>query len=230
MDIQQLRSWIFELYDSLENERQYIVFDSTRGNVLVDIPEFGPRPLRLIQGTGSAALLIATNPARAREAERYREALGVRIAAHADDAANIAGGADVLLSDDELVRPDVRTIRVRGKREGATVVLLRKAGGVLVCGDLDLASDAARELSTLVVASETQSRIERAKRPVRAVPAAAVAGDGGAAPAPPKQTKRPRPFAEDWDAPGTERPATTLANAPSDIVPHEVGFKPRPLG
>ncbi|TMC25179.1 MAG: hypothetical protein E6J27_15315, partial [Chloroflexi bacterium] len=65
MDIQQLRSWIFELYDSLENERQYIVFDSTRGNVLVDIPEFGPRPLRLIQGTGSAALLIATNPARA---------------------------------------------------------------------------------------------------------------------------------------------------------------------
>ena len=309
MDIQQLRSWIFELYDSLANERQYIVFDSTRGNVLVDIPEFGPRPLRLIQGTGSAALLIATNPARAREAERYREALGVRIAAHADDAANIAGGADVLLSDDELVRPDVRTIRVRGKREGATVVLLRKAGGVLVCGDLDLASDAARELSklefsavlsarrapmwnagkdnllqlqrelpkpnkqfsilvpppwdraykgrldnlmtnhdpivpkeetaareaamgpaTLVVASETQSRIERAKRPVRAVPAAAVAGDGGAAPAPPKQTKRPRPFAEDWDAPGTERPATTLANAPSDIVPHEVGFKPRPLG
>src|SRR5881396_3793031 len=131
MDIQQLRSWIFELYDSLENERQYIVFDSTRGNVLVDIPEFGPRPLRLIQGTGSAALLIATNPARAREAQRYREA---------------------------LVRPDVRTIRVRGKREGATVVLLRKAGGVLVCGDLDLASEAARELSKLEFSAVLSAR------------------------------------------------------------------------
>ena len=33
--------------------------------------------------------------------------------------------------------------------EGATVLLLRKAGGVLVCGDLDLASDAARALLPL---------------------------------------------------------------------------------
>jgi dipeptidyl aminopeptidase/acylaminoacyl peptidase len=321
MDIQQLRSWIFELYDSLENERQYIVFDATRGNVLIDIPEFGQRPLRLIQGTGSAALLIATNPARAREAQRYREALGVRIAAHADDAKDIAGGADIVLSDDELVRPDVRAIRVRGKREGATVVLLRKAGGVLVCGDLDLASDTARDLAklefsavlsarrapmwnagndnllqlqrelpkpnkqfsilvpppwdraykgrlddlmtnhdpivpkeetaareaamgpaTLVVASETRDRIERAKRPggrgprlasaasVGAAPAAAVAGDGGSPPAPPKESKRPQPFAEDWNAPGTERPATTLANAPADIVPPQGTHKPRPLG
>src|SRR6266851_1717446 len=107
IDIHQLRSWIFELYEPLENERQYIVFDAARGNLLIDLPPFGARPLRLVQGTGRASLLVATN------------------AAHA------------------------RAIRVKDKGEGATVVLLRKAGGVLVCGDLDLASEAARQLEKL---------------------------------------------------------------------------------
>jgi len=317
MDIQQLRSWIFELYEPLENERQYIVYDATRGNVLIDTPAFGQRPLRLIQGTGSASLLIVTNPARAREGQRYREALGVRIAAHADDAAHISGGADIVLSDDEMVRPDVRTVRLRGKKEGATVVLLRKAGGVLVCGDLDFGSEAARDLAklefsavlsagrapmwnagkdnllelqrelprpikqfsilvpppwdraykgrldnlmtnhdpivpkedtatrqaamgpaTLVVSSETRDRIERAKRPVPAT-TTAIGGDGAGAPVLPK-TNRPRPFAEDWDAPGTESPPTTIANPAADIVPGVTrsgsaasvagAYTPRPLG
>ncbi len=65
MDIQQLRSWIFELYEPLENERQYVVYDAARGNLLVDIPAFGPRPLRLIEGIGKASLLVATNARRA---------------------------------------------------------------------------------------------------------------------------------------------------------------------
>src|SRR2546428_6387949 len=125
MDIQQLRSWIFELYEPLENERQYVVFDAARGNLLIDIPEFGARPLRLIEGTGRASLLVATNAARAQAAQRYRDALGVRVAAHADDAAKIPGGADLVLSDDDLVRPAARAIRVKGNiGEGATVVLL----------------------------------------------------------------------------------------------------------
>ena len=311
MDIHQLRSWIFELYEPLENERQYIVFDAARGNLLIDLPEFGPRPLRLIEGTGRASLLVATNAARARAASRYREALGVRIAAHKDDAAHIEGGADVILSDDELVRPDARAVRIRGEGEGATVVLLRKAGGVLVCGDLDLGSDAAKQLerlefsavlsarhapmwnagkdtllqlqrdlpkpnkqfsilvpppwdraykgrledkmtnndkiipldetapreaamgpATLVVSREARDLIERAKRPIPAAPAA-VAGNGGgraAAPATPRTTKRPRPFAEDWDAPGTEHPPTTVANPEGEIVPGEGQYRPRPLG
>src|SRR6266849_6910818 len=158
MDIHQLRSWIFELYEPLENERQYIVFDAARGNLLIDLPPFGVRPLRLVQGTGRASLLVATNAARAREAQRYRETLGVRIAAHADDAAQIPGGPDVILSDDELVRPDARAIRVKDKGEGATVVLLRKAGGVLVCGDLDLASEAARQLEKLEFSAVLSAR------------------------------------------------------------------------
>jgi hypothetical protein len=69
VDIHQLRSWIFELYEPLENERQYIVYDFARGNLLIDIPPFSPRASRLIEGTGRPSLLVATNQARAKEAE-----------------------------------------------------------------------------------------------------------------------------------------------------------------
>ncbi len=257
MDIHQLRSWIFELYEPLENERQYIVFDAARGTLLIDLPPFGARPLRLVQGTGRASLLVATNAARAREA----------------------------------------------------LVLLRKAGGVLVCGDLDLASEAARQLeklefsvvlsarrspmwnagrdtllqlqrdlpkpnrqfsilvpppwdlqykgrledkmtnhdpivpkeetapreaamgpNTLVVSSQARDLIERAKRPVPATAAASASGGTGAPAEPPKVTQRPKPFAEDWDAAGTDKPPTTIANPPVDIVPELGTYLPRPLG
>jgi dipeptidyl aminopeptidase/acylaminoacyl peptidase len=309
VDIHQLRSWIFELYEPLENERQYIVYDFARGNLLIDIPPFSPRASRLIEGTGRPSLLVATNQARAKEAEKFREALGVRIAVHKDDALALGGEPDVVFGDDELLRPDARAIRVRTRGEGATVILLRKAGGVLVCGDLDLASDAAHELiklefsavlsaghspmwnagkdtllqlqrelpkprklfsilvpppwdraylgrledkmahnekivpreatapreaamgtSTLVVARQSRDLIERAKRPLPSTPQAAAGNGGGAPPAPPKDTKRPKPFAEDWDAPGTERPPTTIANPVADIVPAEGVYRPRPLG
>jgi len=160
VDIHQLRSWILELYEPLEDQRQYIVFDAARGNLLIDVPPFSERALRLIRGTGRASLLFVTNAIRAAEASRYRDELGVQIAAHADDVGAVAGGADLVLGDDEMLRPDARVLRVSGegpgpsgrvagpsgRSEGASVVLLRKAGGVLVCGDLDLSSPAARPL------------------------------------------------------------------------------------
>jgi len=149
MDIQQLRSWIFELYTPLEDERQYIVFDAARGNLLIDTPPFSERALRLIQGAGRASLLLATNASRAAEAHRYRETLGVQIAVHEDDAAAVTGGADLVLKPDDLVRPDTRVFRVKGKGQGATVVLVRKSGGVLFSGDLDLASEGASQLIPL---------------------------------------------------------------------------------
>ena len=158
MDIHQLRSWIFELFEPLENERQYIVYDDDRGNLLIDAPPFSERALRLVRGAGAASLLVATNAARAADAAKYREALGLQVAVHADDAEAIPGGPDLVLRDDELVRPDARAIRVRSNGQGATVVLLRKAGGVLVCGDLDLASDAARSLVPLSFSAVLSAR------------------------------------------------------------------------
>lgn len=154
MDIQQLRSSIFELYAPLEDQRQYLVFDHARGNLLIDVPPFSERALRLLRGTGPAGLLLLTNRARAADAHLYRDSLGVQIAVHSDDADAVVGGPDVVIGDDELLRPDARALRLKGpggagESEGATVVMLRKAGGVLVVGDLDLASDAARPLLQL---------------------------------------------------------------------------------
>ncbi|MBI3521540.1 MAG: hypothetical protein HY071_00395 [Chloroflexi bacterium] len=153
MDIQQLRSWIFELYEPLEDQRQYIVFDAERGNLLIDVPRYSERALRLIRGTGRASLLLVTNAVRATQAARYRDALGVAVAAHADDASAIEGGPDITLTDDQQVRPDVRALRVRGAHDAGTVVLLRKSGPVLISGDLDLADPAARALLPLEFSS-----------------------------------------------------------------------------
>jgi len=149
MDIHQLRSWIFELYEPLENTRHYLVFDRERGNLLIDVPPFSERALRLIRGIGRSSLLVITNRSRARDAAAYRDALGIQIAAHAEDAEAIAGGADITLGDEDALRPDAKTLRVRGEGEGATVVLLRREGGVLLCGDLDLTSPAAAALLPL---------------------------------------------------------------------------------
>jgi dipeptidyl aminopeptidase/acylaminoacyl peptidase len=306
VDIHQLRSWIFELYEPLENERQYIVYDEERGNLLIDAPPFSERALRLVRGAGPASLLVATNAARAADAGKYREALGLQVAVHGDDANAISGGPDLVLGDDELVRPDARAIRVHANGEGATVLLLRKAGGVLVCGDLDLASDAARALlplnfsvvlsarrspmwnagkdnlltlqdelpkprkqfgillqapwdraykgrledklvphdpivprevtapreaamgpETLVVASAARELVERPRRPVQR---------GGLPPRPLTAasetivSKRPKSFAEDWDARGTARPPTTIANPETDIQPPPPVVAPRSIG
>lgn len=159
MDIHQLRSWIFELYDSLEDERQYIVYDVERGNLLIDVPPFSERALRLVRGAGRATLLVVTNAGRAADAHRYRDALGVQVAAHADDADAVAGGPDVVLKDDDRLRADARVLRIREAGEGATVVLVRKAGGVLVCGDLDLESPAARALAAFEFSAVLSSRL-----------------------------------------------------------------------
>ena len=306
MDIHQLRSWIFELYEPLENERQYIVYDEERGNLLIDAPPFSERALRLLRGAGPASLLVATNAARAADAGKYREALGLQVAVHADDASAILGGPDLVLGDDELVRPDARAVRVHANGAGATVLLLRKAGGVLVCGDLDLASDAARALlpltfsavlsarrspmwnagkdnlltlqdelpkprkqfgillqapwdreykgrledklvphdpivprevtapreaamgpETLVVATAARELVERPRRPVQrgGLPPRPLTAAGEAL-----ASKRPKSFAEDWDARGTARPPTTIANPATDIQPPPPVVEPRSIG
>ena len=158
MDIQQLRSSIFELYAPLEDERQYIVFDAARGNLLIDIPPYSERALRLIQGAGRASLLLATNAARAAEAHRYRETLGVQIAVYDDDAGAVEGGADLVLKPDDLVRPDTRVFRVKVNGQGATVVLVAKSGGILFAGDLDLASEGAKQLIPLAFSAILSSK------------------------------------------------------------------------
>ena len=69
-----------------------------------------------------------------------------------------AGGAELVLKPDDIVRPDTRVMRVRGEGQGATVVLVRRSGGVLFIGDLDLASDGAKQLLALGFSSVLSSK------------------------------------------------------------------------
>ena len=118
MDIHQLRSWIFELYEPLEDERQYIVFDRARGNLLIDAPAFSERALRLIRGAGPASVLLITNGARGGDAARYRDALGIQIAAHQDDASFVPGGPDLVLKTEDVVATAQQSgyvLRIAGK-------------------------------------------------------------------------------------------------------------------
>src|SRR5207245_8815696 len=64
----------------------------------------------------------------------------------------------LVLKSDDRVRPDGRRVRVGDDGDGATVVLGRKAGGVLFCGDLDLGSDAARGLVKLQFSAVLSAR------------------------------------------------------------------------
>src|SRR5207249_1913184 len=97
--------------------------------------------------------------------------------------------------------------------------------------------EAAMGPETLVVATAARELVEAPRRPVGAergssadaregVRGPAPATDRGPAPAMDrgqapaiKGSKRPKSFAEDWDAPGTARPPTTIANPETDIQP-----------
>jgi dipeptidyl aminopeptidase/acylaminoacyl peptidase len=82
---------------------------------------------------------------------------------------------------------------------------------------------------TLVVATAARELVERPRRPVGAAPAGAGGREGVRGPAP-ATNKRPKSFAEDWDAPGTARPPTTIANPETDIQPPPPVVAPRSIG
>lgn len=135
MDVQQLRSWIFELFDPLTQDRTYIVFEH-EGALLIDLPPFQRRALVRILGTCDPALVFFTHAGRALDADRWREALpDARFAIHEDDASNVAGGADLRLKDGDALTPLATVVHVGAHTPGASALLLRLQGGVLFAGD-----------------------------------------------------------------------------------------------
>ena len=87
--------------------------------------------------------------------------------------------------------------------------------------------EAAMGPETLVVATAARELVERPRRPL---PATTSASASGAAQQSAKATKRPRSFAEDWEAHGTARPPTTIANPETDIQPPPPVVAPRSIG
>ncbi len=138
MDIQQLRSWIFELYEPLSEERTFL-FLRGRDGTLVDLPAFDRRAVRSIQGVCDPKLVFFSHAERAREIAKWRAALpGLRFAIHAADADRVAGGVDQALADGDVLtrEPESRIVHVGAPTPGTSLLLAELAGGVLFTGDV----------------------------------------------------------------------------------------------
>ncbi len=137
MDVQQLRSWVFELYEPLTEDRTYILLHDQDGT-LIDLPPFDRRALLTIRGVCEPRLVCFTHAGRAGDIAKWREALpGVPLAIHGADADAVAGGVDLHLKDgDVLTRdPEARVIHIGAHTPGASMVLAKVPGGVLFTGD-----------------------------------------------------------------------------------------------
>ncbi len=137
MDVQQLRSWVFELYEPLTEDRTYILFHDQDGT-LIDLPPFDRRALLTIRGVCEPRLVFFTHAGRAGDLAKWRDALGdVKFAIHEADADALAGGVDLTLRDgDVLTRgPESRIVHIGAHTPGASMVLGGVPGGVLFAGD-----------------------------------------------------------------------------------------------
>lgn len=135
MDVQQLRSWIFEVFDPLTEDRTYIVLDGHDGT-LIDLPPFDRRALLRVLGTCTPKLVFFTHADRARDAERWRAELpGVVFAIHEADAAAVPGGVDRAMKDGERLNREAEVIHIGAHSPGACAVLVHRTGGALFPGD-----------------------------------------------------------------------------------------------
>ena len=150
VDIHQLRSWIFELYEPLENERQYIVYDAHAATSSSTFRRSARAP------AGSSKELAVRrywSPRTPRPARKRHRSSARRSASASPYTRTTLPRSEASPTWCSRTTSCCGPMRARSACEftarGPPVVLLRKAGGVLVCGDLDLASDAAHELMKL---------------------------------------------------------------------------------
>lgn len=138
MDIQQLRSWIFELYEPLRNDRTYILLHG-RDGVLIDVPAYSDRVARQIRGVCDPRLIFFSHAGRAAEVDKWRAAFPeIQLVAHEADAERIAGGVQHAVGDGEFLTrdPAARLVHLGALSAGHSVVLVGVPGGVLIVGDL----------------------------------------------------------------------------------------------
>lgn len=135
MDVQQLRSWIFEIFDPLTEDRTYVLFDR-RAATLVDLPRFDRRAVLRVLGTCDPVLVFFTHAGRAAETEKWRAALpGVKFAIHEADAGAVPGGVDLTVRDGDRLTAEAEVVHVAAHTPGSSALLVHRAGGVLFPGD-----------------------------------------------------------------------------------------------
>ena len=143
MDVQQLRSWVFELYEPLTEDRTYVILVGRTGT-LIDLPPFDHRALLTILGVCDPGVVFFTHAGRARDIARWRDALpGARFAIHQADAGDVEGGVELSLADGDLLTraPETQVIHIGAHTPGASMALARVPGGVLFTGDAVIGTD-----------------------------------------------------------------------------------------
>ena len=136
MDIQQLRSWIFELYEPIPEERTYAILTGHEG-VLIDLPPFDRRVALQILGVMTPRLVFFTHAGRAADIAQWREALpDARFAIHEADASSSMGDVIAAKDGDLLWRvPETRALHVGTRTRGEAMVIAKVPGGALFVGD-----------------------------------------------------------------------------------------------
>lgn len=136
MDIQQLRSWIFELYEPVPEGRTYAILTGHDG-VLINLPPFDKRAALQILGVMTPRLVFFTHARRADELGPWRDALpDARFAIHEADATREMGEV-VLAKDGDLLwrAPETRVVHIGTRSPGESMVHVQVPGGVLFVGD-----------------------------------------------------------------------------------------------
>lgn len=136
MDIQQLRSWIFELYEPFPEERTYAILTGHDG-ILIDLPPFDRRVALQILGVMTPRLVFFTHVHRTTDIDRWREALpDTRFALHEADRSGVRGEI-VLAKDGDLLwrAPETRVLHIGTRTPGESMVITKVPGGVLFAGD-----------------------------------------------------------------------------------------------
>ena len=160
MDIQQLRSWIFELYEPLSDERTYAILTGHDG-VLIDLPAFDRRAALQILGVMTPRLVFFTHAHRASDIAQWREALpDARFSVHEADASGEMGEIVAAKDRDVLWRaPETRVVHIGSRSSGESMVFAKVPGGVLFVGDaLDTTPAGRLALPKERYASDEQAR------------------------------------------------------------------------
>ncbi|OLC58067.1 MAG: hypothetical protein AUH85_01825 [Chloroflexi bacterium 13_1_40CM_4_68_4] len=136
MDIQQLRSWIFELYEPVPEERTYAILTGHDG-ILIDLPPFDRRVALQILGVMTPRLVFFTHAHRTTDIELWREALpDARFAVHEADLSMVRGEVVPAKNGDLLWRaPETRVLHIGTRTPGESMVITKVPGGVLFAGD-----------------------------------------------------------------------------------------------
>ena len=106
------------------------------GNILIDPVPMIDSDRDQLMALGGAAWIVITNRDHEREADRFRELTGARIAAHEADAGALAAKVDRSLTDREEIVSGLSAIHLRYGKSAGEIALYLSEQEIVLAGDL----------------------------------------------------------------------------------------------